>query len=78
MKEFSCGAVVPDCDAKFTAESEDEILTQVADHARSVHGMDEVPPRSSTRCGSTFARPHKRDAYLASSATRRSTRTMPR
>lgn len=44
MKEFSCGAVVPNCDAKFTAESEDEILIQVADHAREAHGMDEIPP----------------------------------
>lgn len=45
MKEFACGAVVPDCDAKFTAESEDEILAQVAEHARVAHGMDEVVGR---------------------------------
>lgn len=44
MKEFSCGAVIPNCDAKFTAESESEIMSQVADHARRVHGTDDVPP----------------------------------
>lgn len=44
MKEFSCGAVVPGCDASFQAETEDGILSQVADHARDAHEMDEVPP----------------------------------
>lgn len=44
MKQFSCGAVVPGCDAKFSAESEQELLAQVAEHAKSEHGMDEVPP----------------------------------
>jgi len=44
MKQFSCGAVVPGCDAKLNAESEQELLEQVAEHAQSVHGMDSVPP----------------------------------
>jgi predicted small metal-binding protein len=44
MKQFSCGAVVPGCDAKFSAESEQDLLAQVAEHAKSAHGMDEVPP----------------------------------
>jgi predicted small metal-binding protein len=44
MKEFSCGAVVPGCVATFEAETEDELLTQVAQHAKEDHGMDEVPP----------------------------------
>jgi predicted small metal-binding protein len=34
MKEFSCGAVVPDCTATFRADSEDDLLQQVAVHAR--------------------------------------------
>jgi predicted small metal-binding protein len=44
MKEFSCGAVVPGCSARFEADSEEEILQQVAVHAREAHGMEEVPP----------------------------------
>lgn len=44
MKQFSCGAVVPGCTAKFEAEDEGEILQQVAQHAKEDHGMDEVPP----------------------------------
>jgi len=43
MKEFSCGAVVPGCTAKFEAATEDEILSQVAEHARVDHGMTTIP-----------------------------------
>jgi predicted small metal-binding protein len=44
MKEFRCGDVVPGCGTTFQGKSEDEILQQVAAHARDEHGMDEVPP----------------------------------
>ena len=44
MKEFSCGAVVPGCSARFEGESDEQILQQVAVHAREAHDMDEVPP----------------------------------
>lgn len=43
MKQFACGAVVPGCTATFEADDQDQILSQVADHAREAHGMDEVP-----------------------------------
>lgn len=43
MKQFACGAVVPDCHAVFLAEEEDEILRQVAEHARRDHGMTDIP-----------------------------------
>jgi predicted small metal-binding protein len=42
MKEFSCGDVVPGCKAKFRARSDDELLTQVARHAREDHGIVEI------------------------------------
>jgi predicted small metal-binding protein len=43
MKAFACGAVVPGCTASFTADTEDDILEQVARHARDDHGLPEVP-----------------------------------
>ncbi len=43
MKQFSCGAVVPGCTATFTGTTQDEILAQVAVHAREAHGI-EAPP----------------------------------
>lgn len=42
MKEFSCGDVVPGCTAHFSAATDDEILSAVAEHARRDHGMTEV------------------------------------
>jgi predicted small metal-binding protein len=43
MKRFWCGAVIPDCQAKFEGESEQDILRQVAAHAARDHGIAEVP-----------------------------------
>jgi predicted small metal-binding protein len=43
MKEFWCGAVIPDCQAHFRAETDDEILREVAAHAARDHGLNEVP-----------------------------------
>ena len=44
MKEFKCGDVVPGCDVVISGDTDDEVLEQVAVHAREEHGMDEVPP----------------------------------
>lgn len=44
MKQFACGAVVPRCHAVFRAENDDEILAQVAEHARDDHGIEAVSP----------------------------------
>lgn len=43
MKSFSCGDVVPGCQARFVCSTEDEVLAEVARHARDDHGMQEVP-----------------------------------
>lgn len=43
MKEFWCGAVIPNCAKRFKGQNETEILTQVAEHARKDHGIEEVP-----------------------------------
>jgi predicted small metal-binding protein len=43
MKQFACGDVVPGCTATFTGSSVDDILGQVAAHARDAHAMASVP-----------------------------------
>lgn len=43
MKTFACGAVVPGCTATFAAETEDDLLDQVARHAREDHDLPEIP-----------------------------------
>jgi predicted small metal-binding protein len=42
MKEFSCGDVIPGCDAQFRFPTEAEVLSAVAAHARRDHGFTEV------------------------------------
>ncbi len=44
MKAFTCGAVVPGCTATFEGESEDALFAQIAEHARSEHGIEQVTP----------------------------------
>ena len=44
MKEFRCGTIVPGCETTFQGKSDDEILEQIAVHARDDHGLHEVPP----------------------------------
>jgi predicted small metal-binding protein len=44
VKSFACGEIVPDCPAVFTGRGYEDLLRQVADHAREVHGLLSVPP----------------------------------
>ena len=41
---MNCRDVGPDCDFVAKGETEDEIMTQVAQHAREAHGIETVPP----------------------------------
>jgi predicted small metal-binding protein len=43
MKQFACGDIVPGCTARYQLATEEEILQAVAQHAREVHGINEVP-----------------------------------
>ena len=42
-KEVRCRDLGFDCDGVVQGESEEEILTQVAEHAKEVHNMTEIP-----------------------------------
>jgi predicted small metal-binding protein len=39
---LECNDVFPGCDAIVNTESEEELMTQVIEHASSVHGLEEV------------------------------------
>lgn len=43
MKSFSCGDVVPGCEARWVCSTDDEILVRVAAHAASTHGLVDLP-----------------------------------
>ena len=39
---LKCGDVVPGCPAEISADSEDEVMRQAAEHARNDHGLTEL------------------------------------
>lgn len=41
-KELHCRDLGFDCDGVIKAETEDEILKQAAEHARTVHNLDKI------------------------------------
>lgn len=41
--DFACGDVMDGCPATFRGAS-DDIVAQVAEHARDAHGIEQVPP----------------------------------
>lgn len=42
MKSFSCGDVVPGCDAHWQRDTDEDILAAVAEHAAAAHGIRSV------------------------------------
>lgn len=55
MKQFACGDVVPGCDGVVTGATDDDVMAAAAEHARTAHGMDDVPAEvaSAIRAGIT-------------------------
>lgn len=43
-KRISCRDVGVDCDYEAQADTEDELMELLEYHARTAHGMDEIPP----------------------------------
>lgn len=43
-KTLSCRDVGADCDFVARANSEEEIMAQVSEHARTAHKMSDIPP----------------------------------
>jgi predicted small metal-binding protein len=41
---IACGDVMEGCDAHFEADTKDELMGQVAEHARDEHGVEEITP----------------------------------
>lgn len=42
--KLACGDVLPGCPAHFVSTEHDQLLAQVAEHARSVHGITDFTP----------------------------------
>lgn len=48
-KVVSCREVGMDCDFEARGETEQEILQKCAEHAKTAHGMDQIPPDVSAK-----------------------------
>ena len=44
-KVLKCGDVVPGCKVEIKADSERDVLRKAAEHARTAHNMDSIPPQ---------------------------------
>lgn len=42
--KLACGDVMPGCSAHFESTSRDALLTDVARHAHSAHGISDITP----------------------------------
>jgi len=48
-KELKCGTVIPGCDYTVHAEGNAELLVKIAEHARTVHGIDRISDQLTAR-----------------------------
>ena len=53
-KHIACGDVVEGCSFKASAETEEELVKQVAAHAGKEHGVQEVTPELAARVKSAI------------------------
>ena len=44
VKTYTCRDVGVDCDWAASSETEEGLLEIIAEHAKNVHGMTEIPP----------------------------------
>jgi predicted small metal-binding protein len=48
-KELHCSDVGFDCDAVVRADTEEEVMAQVATHAREAHGLQEIDDKTAAK-----------------------------
>jgi predicted small metal-binding protein len=53
-KTISCRDVGVDCDFQATGETVDEVMQQCGVHAKSAHGIDEIPPELAAKVQSAI------------------------
>jgi predicted small metal-binding protein len=53
-KIVRCREVGVDCDFEARGETEQEVLQKCAEHAKSDHGMDEIPPELAAKVRSSI------------------------
>jgi predicted small metal-binding protein len=44
MKAFHCGDLMKGCDFVARGVTEDEVMQKAAEHAKTAHGVENIPP----------------------------------
>ena len=60
-RRMNCRDVGPDCDFVARGESDEEVMGQVAEHARTAHGIKEVPPELADKARAAIKDDDERD-----------------
>ena len=53
-KTLRCGDVVPGCSAEVRANTDEEVLRQAAEHARTEHGIEQLDDATAERIRSAI------------------------
>lgn len=53
---IACGDVMPGCSARFEADSEDELMGQVVEHAGKAHGITDITPDTASQVKEAIVR----------------------
>ena len=48
-KELKCGDLMPGCNAVVEGKDEAEVMAKTAEHAKSAHGLQQVPPELASK-----------------------------
>ncbi|HWR49592.1 MAG TPA: DUF1059 domain-containing protein [Bryobacteraceae bacterium] len=48
-KVINCRSIGVDCDYEARGETVEDVMQQCAEHARTAHGMKEIPPELATK-----------------------------
>jgi predicted small metal-binding protein len=56
VKTSSCGEVTPDCPAGFSGQTFEDLLNQVAEHARREHGIATLPAQATEAVAQAWRR----------------------
>ena len=57
-RELHCADAGFECDKTIEGESDDEVMSKAADHAREAHGLDEVDEETSAKLRSLIHEAH--------------------
>ncbi len=53
-KELRCGDLMPGCQAVIEGKDEAEVMAKAAEHAKTAHGLQQIPPEVASKVRSAI------------------------